>query len=160
MAMKNIISILLPDEAGKKYLFSKWALIFFIILAVIGTFRSLVHIFSADGGAYSIGGMDLSVGGANEVIFGFALWGSAQLIHALMQWLVILRYRSLVPLMWGMQLIESLLRILVGRIKTVGFGNIPPGEIQNYFYLTIAVLMLVVALWSGLREIRRREMKP
>jgi len=44
--------------------------------------------------------MNLAVTGADEVIFAFALWGSAQLIYAILQWLVILRYRSLVPLMW------------------------------------------------------------
>jgi len=65
------------------------------------------------------------------------------LIYALLQWVVILRYRSLIPLMWLVQLFETLGRMLVGRIKPVTFAHTPPGAYQNYIYLVLAVLMLV-----------------
>jgi hypothetical protein len=67
----------------------------------------------------------------------------------LLQWLVILRYRSLVPLMWGVQLLETLGRMLVRRIKPISFAHTPPGPYQNYIYLFLAVLMLALSLWSG-----------
>ncbi len=44
--------------------------------------------------------MDLSVDGASGIVFAFALWGSSQLIYALIQLLVAFHYRSLVPFMW------------------------------------------------------------
>jgi hypothetical protein len=69
---------------------------------------------SPDIGAGGIAGMDLSVAGASGIVFAFALWGSAQLIYALLQWVVIPRYRSLVSLMWVVQLLETLGRILLG----------------------------------------------
>ena len=47
--------------------------------------RSCTHIFSSDGGAGSIAGMDLTVAGADGIIFAFALWGSSQLLFAIMQ---------------------------------------------------------------------------
>jgi len=53
--------------------------------------RSLIHIFSSDGGAGSIAGMNLAVSGADQVIFAFALWGGAQLVYAILQWVVLLR---------------------------------------------------------------------
>ncbi len=62
---------------------------------------------------------------------------------------MILRYRSLVPLMWIVQLLETLGRVLVGRLKPVSFAHTPPGAIQNDVYLALAVLMLALALWSG-----------
>ena len=151
--MKNILEILLPAKADNTLRGSKWPLYLFILVAVIGAVRSCIHIFSPDGGAGSIAGMDMAVTGANEVIFAFALWGSAQLIYALLQWLVILRYRSLVPLMWLVQFLETLGRMLVGRIKPVTFAHTPPGAYQNYIYLALAALMLGLSLWSGMKSV-------
>jgi hypothetical protein len=149
--MKTIPEIFLPTKADNTILGSKLPFYLFILIALIGTVRSFIHIFAPDGGAGSIAGMDLSGSGANEVIFAFALWGSAQLIYALLQWVVILRYRSLVPLMWSVQLFETLGRILVGRMKPVTFAHTPPGAFQNYLYLGLAVLMVALALWSGMK---------
>jgi hypothetical protein len=146
---KNIYEILLPTQADQTIRGSKLPLYLFIFIALIGTVRSLIHIFSPDGGAGSIAGMDLTVSDADDVIFAFALWGSAQLIYALIQWLVILRYRSLVPFMWGVQLLETLGHMLVGRLKPVTFAHTPPGAYENYIYLVLAVLMLMLSIWSS-----------
>jgi hypothetical protein len=91
--MKTILSIIFPAKADNTVRGIKLPLYFFILIAVIGTVRSCIHIFSNDGGAGSIAGMNLDVNGANEVIFAFALWGAEQLIYVLIQWVVILRYR-------------------------------------------------------------------
>jgi hypothetical protein len=80
-----------------------------------------------------------------------ALCGSPRLIYALIQWLVIFRYQSLLPFMWGVQLLKNLGRMLVGRSKPVTFAHTPPGAYQNYIYLVLAVLMLVVSLSSARR---------
>ena len=147
--MKNIFDILLPARADNCLRGSKWPFYILILTAIVWVGRSCIHIFSADGGAGSLAGMNLAVSGANEVIFAFALWGSEQLIYSLLQWVVILRYRSLVPLMLGVQLLETLGRMLVGRIKPVTFSQTPPGEYGNYLYLLFSVVMLATALWSG-----------
>ena len=148
--MKNLLETLLPAKADNAIRGSKLPFYVFILLATIGVVRSCIHIFSPDGGAGSIAGMDLSAG-ANVIIFAFALWGAEQLIYAVIQWVVILRYRSLVPLMWGIQFLETLGRMLVGRIKPVTFAHTPPGAIQNYIYLGLALAMLALALWSSQR---------
>jgi hypothetical protein len=41
--------------------------------------------------------------------------------------------------------------MLVGRSKPVTFAHTPPGAYQNYIYLVLAVLMLVVSLSSARR---------
>jgi len=79
---------------------------------------------------------------ARTILFAFALWGSAQLIYALIQWLAIFRCKSLVPLMWAVQILETLLRILVGHLKPDTFAHTPHGAIGNYIHLPLAVLML------------------
>jgi hypothetical protein len=144
--MRNILQTLLPAQANNVIRGSRLPFYLLIVVAAIGLVRSCIHIFAPDGGAGSIAGVDLAVSGANEVVFAFALWGSAQLIYALLQWVVILRYRSLIPLMWGVQLLETLLRMLVGRIKPVTFAHTPPGAYQNYVYLVLCLAMLALSL--------------
>jgi hypothetical protein len=155
--MKTILSIIFPAKADNTIRGTKLSLYFLILIAVIGTVRSCIHIFSPDGGAGSIAGMNLDVSGANEVIFAFALWGVEQFIYALIQWVVIVRYRSLVPLMWGVQLLETLGRMLVGQIKPVTFAHTPPGAYQNYIYLVLSVAMLVLSIWSGRKALKENK---
>jgi hypothetical protein len=154
--MKNVFEILLPARADNTIRGSKIPFYLLILVAAIGLVRSCIHIFAPDGGAGSIAGMNMNVTGADEVIFAFALWGSAQLIYALLQWIVILRYRSLVPLMWGVQFLETLGRMLVGSIKPVTFAHTPPGAYQNYIYLGLAMLMLALSLWSTYKKTDQR----
>lgn len=151
--MKKILPILFPEKADNTIKGSKIPFYFLILTAIIWTIRSLIHIFAADGGAGSIAGMNLAGTEANQVIFAFALWGAEQLIYTLIQWIIIFRYRSLVPLMWAIQLLETLGRMLVGYLKPVSFSHTPPGAYGNYIYLVLSILMLVLALWSGSKSL-------
>jgi hypothetical protein len=153
--MESYFEIFLPARADNRLRGSKLPFYLFILIAAIGIVRSCIHIFSPDGGAGSIAGMNLGVSGADEVIFAFALWGSEQLMYALLQWVVILRYRSLVPLMWGVQIFETLGRMLIGHLKPVTFAHTPPGAYQNTIYLALAVFMLGLSLWSGRKQDRK-----
>jgi len=121
----------------------------FTLIAILSTVRSCIHVFAPDGGAGSIAGMDLSVAGAPGIIFSFALWGSAQLIYAFIQLVVAFRYRSLVPFMYVLLFIETLLRMLVGHMKPVIFSHTPPGAYGNYVTLPLAALMLILSYRSA-----------
>lgn len=148
--MKSVLNLIFPPQADNRLRGSQLPFYTLILLVVVGTVRSLIHMFAYDGGAGSIAGLDLSHGFA-QIAFSFSLWGSAQLIYALLEWVVLLRYRSLIPLMWAVQIVEILLRMLVGRVKPVTFAHIPPGQIGNYVILALAILMLALTLVSGLR---------
>lgn len=150
--MKKIFEILLPAKADNVLRGSQIPLYVFALLAILSTVRSLIHMFSADGGAGSIAGMDLTVAGAEGIIFAFALWGSSQLLMALIQLLAVIRYRSLIPFMWLMLALEVLLRELVGKMKPVTFAHTPPGAIGNQIMLPLAVVMLGWSLWSGSKK--------
>lgn len=147
--MKQFLSILFPETASNQIRGWKLPVYVFMLLAVVSTVRSCIHLFSADGGAGSIAGMDLSVQGANGIIFAFALWGSAQLVYAIIQLLVAFRYRSLIPFMYLLLIVETLLRMLVGKMRPVSFAHTPPGALGNYVILPAAVIMLVIMLWSA-----------
>jgi hypothetical protein len=149
--MKNIIEIILPVNINNTIRGSKIPFYIFAIYAIISAVRSCIHLLSPDGGAGSIAGMDLTVAGADGIIFAFALWGSSQLLFAIIQLLVVMRYRSLVPFMYLMLILEVLLRELVGRMKPVIFAHTPPGAIGNQLILPLAALMFGLTLWSALK---------
>jgi hypothetical protein len=150
--MKNLLGILFPGQIDNTLRGMKLPFYVFALYAIVSTVRSCIHLLTPDGGAGSIAGMDLSVAGADGIIFAFALWGSSQLLFAIIQLLVVFRYRSLVPLMYLMLILEVLLRELVGKMKPVTFAHTPPGAIGNQLILPLAVLMLGLALWSAARK--------
>ena len=153
--MKAIFAVLLPAKADNTIRGMKLPVYVFALIAIISTVRSLIHLLAPDGGAGSIAGMDLAVAGASGIIFAFALWGSSQLIYALIQLVVIIRYRSLVPLMYVLLILEILLREFVGHAKPVTFAHTPPGEIGNYVFLPLAAIMLFLSLWSARRQVEK-----
>ncbi len=145
--MKNIVAVLLPAQADNTIRGMKLPVYVFALISVVSMVRSCIHLLAPDGGAGSIAGMNLAVDGAGGIIFAFALWGSAQLIYAVIQLVVAFRYRSLVPFMYALLIAETLLRQLVGHMKPVTFAHTPPGAIGNYVILPLAGLMLVLSLW-------------
>ncbi len=145
--MHDLIAALLPAKADNTVLGMKLPVYVFLLIAIVSTIRSSIHLFAPDGGAGSIAGMNLKVEGAGGIVFAFALWGSAQLVYALMQLVVAFRYRSLVPLMYVLLMVETLLRMLVGRMKPVTFAHTPPGAMGNYVILPLAAVMLALSLW-------------
>jgi hypothetical protein len=146
--MKTLLATLLPPTADNTIRGKKLPVYLFAFIAIISTVRSCIHIFAPDGGAGSIAGMNLSVAGASGIIFAFALWGTAQLVYALMQLAVAFRYRSLVPAMYLLLFVETLLRMLAGYLKPVTFAHTPPGAIGNYVMLPLSLLMLALSLWQ------------
>jgi len=144
--MGDFLSTLLPSQADNTIRGMKLPIWVFMLIAMVSAVRSCIHIFAPDGGAGSIAGMDLSVAGSGGVVFAFALWGSAQLVYALVQLAVAFRYRSLVPAMYVLLVIETALRMLVGHLKPVPFAHTPPGAIGNYVILPMAALMLGLSL--------------
>ncbi len=127
------------------YTGSPIAFYFLILVAIVSTVRSLIHIFAPDGGAHSIAGMDVNVDGGKNVIAIFAQWGAMQLLLALLDWLVILRYRFLVPTMLLVMILEQVFRIAVGRRKPLQVKTPPPGAYGSYILLLLAMIAFI---WS------------
>jgi len=145
---------MLPAPADNTIRGMKLPVYVFTLISIVSLVRSLIHLVAPDGDAGSIAGMDLSVPGAQGIVFSFALWGSAQFIYALMQLTVAFRYRSLVPFMYVLLILETLLRQLVGYMKPIHFAHTPPGAIGNYVVLPLAALMLVLCFWKRTPSVR------
>jgi len=130
----------------------KSAFYFLVLMTLADTVRSLIHMFAPDGGANSIAGLDIQVAGGANLIAIFSQWGAIQLMLAVLSWIVILRYRFLVPLMLSYEVLEQLLRIGVGHLKPLVVASPPPGAIGSKIVLPLAILAF---FWS-LRSPRQR----
>ena len=83
----------------------KVSLWFFYLITIVSIIRSLIHMFKADGGAQSIATIPLdsfTVDGASVIVGIFAYWGLLQFMFGLLQLIIALRYKSLIPLMYLM----------------------------------------------------------
>lgn len=141
----RIIKRWLPP-ATEEYRGSGVAYYFLVVVAIVGTIRSLIHMFAADGGASSIAGLAVDVEGGPNLIAMFAQWGASQLILAFFYWLAIFRYRFLVPFMLSVVVLEQVLRIGAGQLKPIEVATSPPGEIGSYVLLPLALLAFILSL--------------
>ena len=144
--MKKLISKILPQNANSNYTGSKITYWVFVLISIVSMVRSCIHLFSPDGGAGSIAGINLSQGGAESIIFAFGLWGLSQVIYACIQLLVAFRYKTLIPLMYIILIAETLGRMLVGWAKPPVLLHTPPGGAANYIMLPLAIIMLILSL--------------
>lgn len=119
----------------------------FLTLAAIGTIvPGGIHVFLPDGGAGVIAGIDLSLNG-KTIIAVFAWAGATQLVWGLAMLLASLAYRSFVPLMLALILIE---RSLIGAnqwlLKPTGSGHYPPEAYATLVMIPLVLLMLTLSL--------------
>jgi hypothetical protein len=153
--MKELLKVFFPTHANNRILGSKIPFYAFVLIAIIGTVRSCIHMFAPDSGLSSIAGLNLNISGAEDVIFFCSQWGAEQLIYVIIQWIVIIRYRSLIPVMWFIQFLETFLRMFIAHIKPIIFTHTPPGAIENKIYLPLSLGMVLYALVSAVRDNRR-----
>lgn len=146
--MRKMIDKILPHTISNDYKGHVIATYVFLLYATVSFIRSCIHIFAFDGGAGSIASIDLSQG-AENIIFVFALWGSSQLIFAIIQLIVFFRYKSLLPLMYLLLLLEYLLRTWIGNVRVlvleVGAGA-PPGAYGDKIMIPLSIIMFLLTV--------------
>ena len=107
---------LLPSPADNIYRGSRIAFWFFIAFVCLMTWRSVIHMFFEEYGMHDIANF-ISLSGDPDpmplIYMFFSLWGLAQLIFCGICWVVILRYKSLIPLMFIFWLVEWSIRLFV-----------------------------------------------
>ena len=108
--------------------------------------------FFSDGGAQSIGSVSLdsfTKGGADSVITMFGLWGLEQFVIGLIALIILLRYKSLIPLLWGIYSIEYLGRAL-SHLFTPGLvtETVPPGVIVDTVLVPLAIIMFLFSIYT------------
>jgi len=147
--MMSIFTRLLPKQITNTFPGQKIALYAFIPLTLMLIVRSCIHLVAPDGGAQSIATIPLdtySDGATANIIAIFSQWGLSQLLLAGLFLLALVRYRSLIPLLYLIFVSEQIGRISVGLVKPIATLETAPGAAGNLPLLAIALIMLALSL--------------
>ena len=137
---------MLPESTNDQYQGSVIASWFLTFAAVLNILSGGIHFLLPDGGAGVIAGMDLSER-RDTIVAMFAWMGAMQIPHGLMQLVVSLRYRTLVPLFLLLLIVERFLMALDGWfLKASLSGHHPPEHYASLAVLPIGLLFLFLSL--------------
>jgi hypothetical protein len=139
-AVRPRVSRLLPSDPAT-FRGPKWTAGALAAVNAVGTARSLIHIIAPDSGAQSIASMDVNVKGGKNIVALLGQWGGAQVLEAGLIWVVLWRYRGLVPLMLGVVTAEQALRVGIGRFKPLATAHTPPGALSRVLLPASAVAL-------------------
>ena len=136
-------------KAQNDYKGYKAVVVIVVLLAIVSTVRSLIHIFLPDGGSNAIAGMVIPGDANSAVIFTFAWTGLYQLLFAIILWIVLIRYRALIPLMILLMFFEELGLFLIPIFKPIASSlmtHTPPEAIGNKLLLPLILILFFVSL--------------
>ena len=144
--METFAGFFFPSVANNCFKGPPWIKYIFYGFTGVMLWRSQHHIFSDDGGSYTIAGIPIDTfgsDGAESIIGLFAQWGVSQLLLALVFLLIALRYRALIPLMFLIAWVENLFRLGIGLYKPIGATD-PPGLVGSVIFSILIPFILIL----------------
>ena len=137
---------LLPDSTNAAYRgrpVAAWGL---ALLGVLTVLPGAIHAFLPDGGAGVIAGIDLTHN-AQTIIATFAWVGATQIVWGALMLLVALRYRSLVPLLLALILVErTIIALNLWLLKAGPDAHHPPEAWATLAAIPVIALLLALSL--------------
>lgn len=116
------------------------------VLAVLTVLPACIHLFLHDGGAGSIAG--IALGDCRDKIVALFAWaGATQLVFGLVMLAVAVRYRTFVPAVLLLVLLERTLHALNGWVWR-NSGHHPP----EHYAVLVGIPVVVYALAQSLRR--------
>jgi len=140
---------LFPKIIDNDYKGNKAPLYFFYLVIPYTIIRSLIHLFSPDGGAQSIASIPLysfTKNSSDTIIHLFAQWGLSQILFGLLYIVILIKYKSLIPLIYLFLIIEYSIRLLLGFYKPIELEGYAPGGIGNYFLVPLFIVMFILSI--------------
>ncbi len=145
----TVLTRLFPEHPGNDYRGSRLALWLFLPIAFMKIAISMLHIFSADGGAQSISTIPLdsySVGAAQNIIGVFARMGLEQLLLGIVFVVVLLRYRVMLPLMYTITVAHDLAIEAIARFKPLALAGTSGARVPALLLMALAIAGLILSL--------------
>jgi len=146
----NLVNRIFPPHFDNDYRGHKLALWLFGVIVFMRLGMSLSTIFNGRKTAISADGIPLDTftpAGAQTVVSIFALLGLAIFVICLLCILVLVRYRSMVPVMFALLLLQSLGgRLILRFLPFVRTGRLP-GFYVNLVLLALMIIGLALSLW-------------
>ena len=115
----------------------------FLLIVVV---RSVIHLFTPDGGAESIAGIDTSVSGGNNIIALFHQWGAIQLLLVGLLLTLFFAYKGFTPLVIFFLALDAPMRALAGMMGKIESAHTPPGEALNWPAFFFLATLFIVSL--------------
>jgi hypothetical protein len=140
----------LPERIDNTYRGHKLALWILAVVVAVKIMQSLGVIFNADSVVRSADGIPLDTftsAGAQTVLAIWSLSAFDRLIISLLCLLALLRYRSLVPFMFGLLSVHYLLRELILHYTPLVRTGTPPGPAVNFSLFVLGLVGLALSLW-------------
>ena len=144
-----MFSMLFPKSANNNFLGYKSVLYIFIPFLMLMTWRSVIHMSFEEFGLHGIANVKVLTGNPDPMplIYAFfSVWGLIQLIFCAFAWIVIIRYRSLMPLIILAFLVEWSVRVFTSSAivnNPIYSDGITPGMVYAP-YVTLFLLILFV----------------
>lgn len=138
----------LPPSTNAQYRGSRLAAHFLTLLSVLTIVPGCIHSFLPDGGAGVIAGLDL--GACGGVIIALFAWaGATQIVFGITMLLASTRYRTLVPLVLALVVLERGLHALNAWVlEHAVVAHRPP----EHYAVLVALPLVSLALALSLRE--------
>ena len=149
--MIAMLNQLLPRRIDNTYRGSRIALWLFGLILLLRIVMSLGSIFNGYSVASSADGIPLDtfpITAARTVVALFALLGLSHFMICLLGILALIRYRSMVPLMFALLLLQHLSRKLILQFLPIVRIGTPPGIYLNLILLALMIVGLALSLWS------------
>ena len=141
-----MLEMLFPKQANNDYLGYKLVFYFFVPFLLLMTWRSVIHMSFEEFGLHEIANVKVLTGNPDPMplIYGFfSVWGLIQLIFCALSWVILLRYRSLTPLIILCFLIEWAMRIF-GSDSVMNDSAYSTGITPGLTYAPYVVIFLLL----------------
>ena len=141
-----MLELLFPKQADNDYLGYKLVIYLFVPFLLLMTWRSVIHMSFEEFGLHEIANVKVLTGNPDPMplIYGFfSVWGLIQLIFCALSWVILLRYRSLTPLIILCFLIEWAMRIF-GSDSVVNDSAYSTGITPGLTYAPYVVIFLLL----------------
>lgn len=140
---------LFPPRFDNDYRGLRVALWLFAPITVMKLAISLLHVFSADGGAQSISTIPLdsyAAGASQNIVALFARMGLEQLLIGALSLLALVRYRAMLPLFYGVYVVHDLLIEAIARFKPLALAGASGARAPALVLLVLGVAGFVLSL--------------
>ncbi|MFL6256249.1 MAG: hypothetical protein ACJ74T_14680 [Pyrinomonadaceae bacterium] len=145
---------LLPQRIDNTYRGYKVALWLFGLIVGVRITQSVLVIVNGYSTAIGADGIPLdtySPAAAKTVLALFAQGALSRLIVSLLCVLILVRYRSAIPFMFGLLLLNYLASQLIFQFVPLARTGTPPGLIVNLIMFALMIIGLALSLWSPRR---------
>ncbi len=137
---------LLPPSTNADYRGSGASVVFLMMSSVLTILPGMIHYFLPDGGAGVIAHLDLTTR-ASTIIAIFAWYGAMQIPFGILIGIVAWRYRSLVPLVLLLLILQQALSAFAAWIfKGAITGHHPPEHFASVIFTVLGVVFLALSL--------------